>query len=92
MAKKKQVGLFAGYTKNLGSQDNIYGKYYVRGKNIDYIYRTAPRISFISNKLSLSAEIELTAAAYGRTQINGTVIKTQEPKNYRFLFAAVYNF
>ncbi|NSW46040.1 MAG: hypothetical protein HPY79_09540 [Bacteroidales bacterium] len=35
--KKIQFGIFAGYTKNLGSQDNIYGKYYVRGQNIDYI-------------------------------------------------------
>ncbi|NSW46088.1 MAG: hypothetical protein HPY79_09780 [Bacteroidales bacterium] len=57
-----------------------------------HIYRASPRITFISNKLSLSAEIELTAAAYGRPQLNGTVIKTQEPKNFRYLFAAVYNF
>ncbi len=90
--KKVQFGIFAGYTKNMGSQDKINGKYYVRGQNIDYIYRASPRISFISNNLTLSTEVELTAAGYGRPQSNGKVIKTQEPMNIRYLFAAVYNF
>lgn len=90
--KKVQFGLFAGYTKNLGSDDKIYGKYYVRGQNIDYIYRVSPRISFISKKLNLSFEIEMTDAAYGRPQINGTVVKTQDVMNIRYLFAAIYNF
>jgi len=90
--KKIQLGLFAGYTKNLGSDDKIYGKYYVRGQNIDYIYRVSPRISFISEKLNLSFEVEMTDAAYGRPQIDGTVAKTQDARNIRYLFAAIYNF
>lgn len=90
--KNIQFGLFAGYTKNMGSKDKIYGRYFVRGQNIDYIYRMSPRISIISEKLNLSFEVEMTSAAYGRPQIDGTVFKTQNVTNFRYLFAAFYNF
>jgi len=57
--KKIQFGLFAGYTKNLGSSDVIQTKTsYSRGLNIDNVYRITPRIVFISGKVEIGAELE----------------------------------
>ncbi len=90
--KKWQFGLYGGYAKNLGSNKTINGKYFVRGINIDHLYRISPRISYVQDKLYLSAEVEVTNAGYGRLQKDGTVIKTHDARNIRFLLAAIYNF
>jgi|YNPMSStandDraft_1061717.scaffolds.fasta_scaffold00746_11 hypothetical protein len=90
--KKWQIGLYGGYAKNMGSDKEIKGNKYARGGNIDYLYRLSPRISYIEDKLTLSTEIEITNAGYGRPQKNGTVVKTHDARNIRFLFAAIYNF
>ncbi len=90
--KKWQMGLYGGYAKNMGTSQTINGKVFARGSAIDYLYRVSPRISYIQNKLTLAAEVELTNAAYGRPQKDGTVVKTHEARNIRFLFAAIYNF
>lgn len=95
---KIQPGFFAGYTQNLGSTNNIrdWGKndfYYARGNNIKYLYRVAPRLSFISGKMRLALELEYTTAAYGSTRNSlGQVENSKKAGNLRALFSAIYLF
>jgi hypothetical protein len=89
---KFTAGLFAGYSANLGAKDDIFGAYYSRGSNIDHLFRISPRVSVTEGKLSFSAELENTFAAYGVTQTDGTVSNAESVVNTRLLIATVYNF
>ncbi len=72
--KKVQFGIFAGYTKNLGTEkelgfvnkSNITSALALtsRGSNIESMMRVSPRVVFISGKLQLTFELEYTSAAY----------------------------
>jgi hypothetical protein len=90
--KKVVFGLFAGYSKNLGSNNPVEGAYYSRGSNIDHLFRVSPRVSFISGNLSFGLEMETTSAAYGVTQTDGTVSNPEGVVNLRVLFATMYKF
>lgn len=72
--KKMQVGLFAGYTQNLGSNNNMLewtlasnNTMFARGSNIDYVYRLSPRFHINSGKARFALETEYTTAVYGNT-------------------------
>ena len=73
--KKLAWGLFGGYTKNLGSSDEIMGDVYARGADIDFIYRVSTRLIWNIQKFRLAPELEYTAAAYAtdNTPVGGTV-------------------
>jgi hypothetical protein len=95
--KDIEFGLFAGYSKNLGSKDNLLGTtYYTRigNGNIDNLVRVSPRIQLNFAKLRLAAEFEYTSAAYGTINNNnkGKVENTKTISNSRLLFAALYFF
>jgi len=92
--KKVQFGLFGGYTKNMGSNDSIKGAIYGRGTNIDYVYRVAPRVVFISGKLNIALETEYTFAMYGLKNGNGKgkVTNGSAISNTRALLSFIYNF
>lgn len=99
--KKIQLGLFAGYTKNFGTgktilKDTYYKKeiYYARGSNIDYVYRLAPRIVFISGKLDIGVEVEHTVASYGKANgdSKGRVTDGKTYSNTRGLLVFLYKF
>ncbi len=64
--KKLAWGLFAGYTKNLGSANEIVGSKYARGTDIDFVYRVSGRLIWNMNKFRIAPELEYTAAAYAR--------------------------
>jgi hypothetical protein len=89
-----KLGLFAGYTKNLGYTNDLAtkGKFYGRGNNIDYVYRVAPRITYSTGQLVFGSEFEYTAIAYGTPNFKGKVEKTTEYNNFRVLLSATYNF
>ncbi len=90
-----QIGLFAGYTKNMGSTDSIKTTiFYSRGSNIDNIYRIAPRVVFISGKLNIAVEIEHTVANYGIVNGNkkGGVTNAKAIANTRGLLSFIYKF
>ena len=70
---KIQAGLFAGYSRNLGTENDNTGVYYSRGSNINYVYRLAPRMVINIEKLRISTELEYTAAQYGKANLNGLV-------------------
>ncbi len=82
---KWQVGLFAGYTKNLGSENLITGKYYSRGSSIDYVYRISPRFIYNIGKFRIAPEVEYTVAAYGTPNQYGEVENTTAVGNLRLL-------
>jgi len=80
-------GLFAGYTRNLGSKDNV-NTYYSRGNTIASVMRVSPRIACRVGNTQFAAELEYTLAAYGTPDSNGVVKKTKNIGNLRALFSA----
>lgn len=92
--KEIELGLFGGYSKNLGANDNIIGNYYGRAFNIDNLFRISPRVQINSGKSRISTELEYTAAAYGRNDNTnkGRVIDTRTITNLRLLLAVYYFF
>lgn len=88
-----KLGLFVGYTKNLGANDPIVGDTYGMALNIDYIYRIAPTISHKIKNFMFAVEFEYTVAAYGNDFDNyGKVISSHEVSNSRVLFSVFHFF
>ncbi len=96
MGKKMQVGLFLGYSKNLGTGDILRDNvkyYYARGYNIAHLYRISPRFVYNIGKLRIAPEIEYTVAAYGKTNyLDGAVLDPEPVGNFRFLLGVFYFF
>lgn len=94
--KVVQAGLYVGYAKNLGMNDNIVDvkRAYGRGLDIDYMYRISPSLSYVKDRFQISGEVEYTAAAFGTIDINnkGKVVDSKITDNYRFLVVVQYNF
>jgi len=90
---KVHAGIFAGYTKNLGTDNDNVGEYYSRGSNINYVYRISPRIVFNMTKLRISTELEYTSAQYGKADTNGVINSNLTTvSNLRILTAFYYFF
>jgi hypothetical protein len=90
---KTQAGLYAGYSKNLGTEKDNTGVYYSRGSNINYVFRIAPRVVFNLEKLRISTELEYTTAQYGQADIKGVVNSNLTTvSNLRLLTAFYYFF
>ncbi|KAA3610294.1 MAG: hypothetical protein D8M58_06260 [Calditrichaeota bacterium] len=81
-------GLFAGYTNNMGTEDENTGPYYSRGSNIDNVIRVSPRLQYQIGKTRFAGEVEYTSAAYGTADINGKVKDTTNTDNIRLVIAA----
>jgi hypothetical protein len=90
--KTVQAGLFAGYSKNLGSPVAFGGPTFGRGTNIDYLARVSPRLMVTREKFTLAAEFETTIASFGQPDEFGLVQDGKPVTNYRFLLAAIYKF
>jgi hypothetical protein len=88
---KTSLGCFAGYTKNLGASKDLDATF-MRGSNMEAIFRVSPRISWNSGSTRFSTEVEYTAASYGETQADATVEKAEFVGNLRILVAAYYFF
>lgn len=91
-ASKVQVGLFAGYSKNLGAKDEINGPVWGLGTNIGQLFRVSPRIIYNSGKVRLAGEIEYTGAAYGSMDEMAIPQDLEHVANLRVLLAAYYFF
>ncbi|RXQ92170.1 hypothetical protein EO244_11510 [Ancylomarina salipaludis] len=91
-------GLFAGYTKNLGADDDLakdtdgFVGLYSRGADIDYVYQFGPRVEIYSGSFMIGTQVLYTAAAYGETQVNGTVDHAHEVGSTRFQLHFKYTF
>ena len=99
--EKWEIGMFGGYSKNLGSVHRIQNHsnpnaYFVRGRDIDYMYRASVRVKYTVQKLQFGFEPEYTAAMYSNTVNEKGVpqkksaafpdAKTNAVGNLRFLF------
>jgi hypothetical protein len=89
---KWQAGIFGGWSKNLGLEDERAGSYYARGADIGYVYRIAPRIVLNEGKFRFATEVEWTAAGYGTPGKKGVVEDIKEVGNLRLLLATYYFF
>lgn len=92
--KEIEFGLFAGYSKSLGADDNIAGSYFGRGTDIDNLLRISPRIQFNSEKTRISTELEYTSAGYGKPDNTdkGKIKDIKSTSNIRLLVAFYYFF
>ncbi len=92
--KEIEVGLFAGYSKSLGADDNIAGSYFGRGTDIDNLLRISPRVQFNSEKTRISTELEYTSAGYGKPDNTdkGKIKDIKSTANIRLLVAFYYFF
>jgi hypothetical protein len=80
--KQWEVGLFGGYTQNLGSTKKIQDfnnpqAYFSRGRDIAYIYRIAVRAVYKVKQLQFGIEPEYTVAAYGNTINEKGIVQKQ---------------
>jgi len=91
---KFEFAVFGGYTKNLGSNDEIMqdssSRYIIYGRNpnIDYIYRISPRIAFDEGKTRFTFETEYTTASYGTNNSKGEAEHSSNVSNLRLLLSA----
>ncbi|MFO7868289.1 MAG: hypothetical protein R6U95_03205 [Bacteroidales bacterium] len=103
-----QAGIFAGFSKNMGSTNSINNSVlhtdiqsvYNRGRDIDFLYRISPRIQANFEKLRIASEVELTSTAYGtqsesdELHINnyGQITESKMVHNVRLLMSVYYFF
>lgn len=88
-----KLGLFGGYTKNLGTTDPIVGDTYGMAMNVDYIYRVASTVSHKIKSVMLALELEYTVAAYGDVSNQyGEFSQSHEVSNTRIMFSFFHFF
>jgi hypothetical protein len=91
---KFELAVFGGYSKNLGTSDEIMGDglqssyIFSRNSNIDDLIRVSPRIAFSSGKTKFAFETEYTSAKYGENDKDGKVNNGKSVSNIRLLLAA----
>lgn len=96
------VGLFGGYSKNLGFNDNILtptqangqATFLGRWQNVDHIYRVAPSLKYNIGRLVLAAEVDYNIAGYGTIDFNnkGKIKDIKDISGTRGLLAATFLF
>jgi hypothetical protein len=104
---KVEYGLFAGYTNQLGTADNITGATWGRGIGktttgaIDNVFRVAPRIGLKEGKMTIGLELEYTAAQYGSAvstdklkvkTTDASNVKIDAVSNIRVMLTGIYAF
>jgi hypothetical protein len=103
--KRFKIGLFGGYTQNLGTSDLVVRKtdfpeydglnfIYARGSDIAHIWRVSPTVYYRSGSMMFSLENEYTVAAYGNIDYsdNNLVKNTKAFSNNRIMFTMFYFF
>ena len=93
---KKVVGsLFVGYSKGLGAKEDFISvnDFWMRGaKNVDYLYRISPSVTYKVKNLSLALELDYTAVGYGDVAINGRTEALRTVDNLRVCAMVMYSF
>lgn len=90
--KNVSFGIFSGFSRNLGADEQINGPVFGRGNNIDHLFRISPRVTVTEGRLSFATEVESTTAAYGTMQSNGKVTGLNNVSNLRILLSSIYRF
>ncbi|MBW6497572.1 MAG: hypothetical protein K0B09_04225 [Bacteroidales bacterium] len=89
---KWHTGLFGGFSKNLGSKQELMGNVWGRGADISHIYRIAPRIGYFIERASFNLELVYDVAAYGTPDEYYSINNTQQVNNLRTMASIKYNF
>jgi len=91
-----KVGLFGGYTRNLGASKSLLdqNRTYGMALDVDYFYRITPTVMHKIKNFMLTLEVEYTVAAYGDMDIAdyGKIKNSQEVSNTRILFSVFHFF
>ena len=84
---------FAGFTKNLGCNDDFTGAIYMRGeKNMDNMWRIAPSVLYTHNAMQIGIEYNPTTVAYGKADSQYKMSDTHNVTNHRICAMLKYNF
>jgi len=92
---KVQLGLMTGYSTILGSNDDYYSLAgYTRAESVSVVYRIAPRIVLVSDKMKIGLEYSLNTAIYATaTDSKGKATSTDDPvSGHRIQFSVQYDF
>ena len=93
---KRYVGsLLVGYTKGFGAKEDFISTndFWVRGaKNVDYLYRVSPSVSYVANNLTIGLEVDYTVVGYGDVAINGCTAALRAVDNLRVCTMVKYTF
>ncbi len=90
-----QVGLFAGYLKNLGTSENpVSDNFYGFATDADMMYRVSPQLIYNYKNFVFGWEVSVTSAAYGEYNFEdkAKVIDTETVTNFRNLIGIAYKF
>ncbi|MDH6358818.1 DcaP family trimeric outer membrane transporter [Parabacteroides sp. PF5-9] len=90
-----KVGFFAGYSKNLGTSDQLVAtdKLYGKGLNIDQLIMVNPSLSYNLPHWRMGVEYSWSNASYGTNDLSdGKVINTHGVSNHRIVGLLVYSF
>lgn len=69
--KKIKLGLFLGYSQNMGASDSIVVDSYTgRWGDVNALMRIAPRVVYISNTIKVGFELEYSAADYAEQKLD----------------------
>lgn len=91
---KWKAGLFAGYSKNLGTDSDMHTSMtlYGKGLNIDQLFMVNPNLSYNLSFWKFGVEYCLSTAQYGTNELSGKVTDTHSVTNHRILALLVYHF
>lgn len=87
-----RLGLYGGYSKNLGTKSEASGPFYGRGHDVASVYRFAPRIDLLFHPVQFTLEAEYTAVNYGIPDSRFIIRNTENISNIRLQTAVVYTF
>ena len=86
--------LFAGYTKNMGTQDALVSAIkYGAGLDMDQLFSVNAAVSYKLAHWQIGIEYSPATSWYGSTALsNGKVVNTHRVTNHRILGLVMYNF
>lgn len=91
-----QVGLFAGYLKNLGTSDNPIGPFYGMpySSEIGHIYKISPQLIYNFKNFMFGYELSWTTVGYGIASLNNKakVENVENVTNFRNMISIAYKF
>lgn len=90
-----RVGVFGGYSKNLGTSHALSSeaKVYGRGLDIDQLYSLSTHFSYNLPHWTMGFEYGYTAAYYGDLDLqSGTIVNAVPTGNQRFMLLLCYHF
>ncbi len=93
--KRVVGGVLLGYTNMLGAKKDFISTddFWVFGaKNIDYIYRIAPSVTYIAKNFEVGLEGDYTVAGYGDLAIDGNTKALRDVNNTRVTLVVKYKF